>query len=524
MWDPAEDASYEQWLVSGSDRRVIPGADGLNPYGCSAAPRDALALGSCTCSSPSPRGERRGRALLKRLQNAADPDQQLERAAQQHRHRLRQLLRLPADVDIALTPSGTDVELLALALAAGGGDQPVVNIVVGPSEVGSGTPLAAAGKHYDTLVPCGDRVTRGTAVNETLASRVSLRTIDIRNARGEMLNEVEIDAAVTEQVADAAARNAHVLLHLVAHSKTGVHAPSLECVRRITESLGDDVTVVIDAAQGRVSRRGLQEVLRRGYLVMFTGSKFYGGPPFSGALLAPARFRPEHRGWTALPSGFEQYFTAAELPESWEPARQRLSGWSNPGAALRWEAALAEIEAYYRVPGKTRLAVLRSYEAAVPDIFADSESLHLIRTFAPIRDDSTTRLLESKTTVFAFRVVPPKGSPVGEAQLKTLHRHLNRDVRDLYPQFDAGIMGQRIHLGQPVCFDDGTAVLRIALGGEMITRVATDRAHGHYLTARLRWLRHQLERAKRKIDCLVAASSDGGVAVGDVGEERACQS
>ena len=50
MWTPVE-----QLLLSGGDSRVdLDCRSGLSRYGCAAHPRDALPLGSCSASSPSP--------------------------------------------------------------------------------------------------------------------------------------------------------------------------------------------------------------------------------------------------------------------------------------------------------------------------------------------------------------------------------------------------------------------------------------------------------------------------------------
>ena len=92
-------------------------------------------------------------------------------------------LTLPVGVDIALAPSGTDVELLTLALAAGGSNRPIVNIIVGPSEVGSGTSLAAACRHYDCLTPNGRQVLIGEPVDQKLASLTDVRKSGDTNER-----------------------------------------------------------------------------------------------------------------------------------------------------------------------------------------------------------------------------------------------------------------------------------------------------------------------------------------------------
>jgi len=60
--------------------------------------------------------------------------------------------------EIFLTPSGTDIELLVLAMVAGMQSRPLVNIVVGPEEIGGGSKLAAAGCHYSSELASGGEV------------------------------------------------------------------------------------------------------------------------------------------------------------------------------------------------------------------------------------------------------------------------------------------------------------------------------------------------------------------------------
>ena len=498
----------EQLLTSCGDTRLeIDPNTGHNRYHCSPRPSDAVPLGSCTSSTISRRGFDAACDALRTIRDSDDWFAAANGCANSIRQRLSKLLTLPDGVDIALAPSGTDVELLALALAAGPGDRPVVNIVVGPTEVGSGTPLAAACCHYDRLTPGGSHVTAGEPVDRALAARVDVRTVNLRSASGAMFSESEIDGAVVELVVEACEADAIVLLHIVAHSKTGVHAPSLSCVERL-RGISDDVVVVVDAAQGRFSRRGLREVLQKDYLVMFTGSKFYGGPPFSGALLVPSTFHPIKRKLSSLPHGFRDYFSAAEMPETWPEIRQSMPAEPNLGAILRWSAAIAEIDAYYKVPEDARLGVLRFFEAEVPRILGESTALFLLPIFPPLFDDSSQRFLESKTTVFGFWVTPPGASrPLDNTALKQLHADLTTDLSATHSNLDPQIVARRYQVGQPVDLGSAGCVLRVALGGELITRVATDTSIGETLDQRLAWLRGQLFGLRQKIDCLAKQHS-----------------
>ncbi len=357
----------EQVLTLGGDTRLdVDAGTGRNRYECLPRPGAAVPFGSCTSSSVSQRGFAAALDTHRTIFGADDSHAAATAYASTVRQRLRELLTLPTGVEIALAPSGTDVEFMALALAAGNADRPIVNIVVGPGEVGSGTPLAAACRHYDRLTPNGRQVVVGEPIDQRLASLTDVKTVELRTAGGQMLAESEIDAAAIELVIEASEADAIVLLHIVAHSKTGVHAPSLACIERLRQ-ISDDVVVVVDAAQGRFSRRGLRDVLQKDYLVMFTGSKFYGGPPFSGALLVPPKFHPTRRQLHALPAGFRDYFTAGELPESWPELRRSLPDRPNYGLLLRWSAAIAEMDTYYRVPNGARLRVLRFFEAEAPE-------------------------------------------------------------------------------------------------------------------------------------------------------------
>ena len=494
---------FDRLLISGGDTRLlVDSSTGINRYGCRPRPCNAVAFGSCTSSSVSRRGFAAADEARRIVRNAEDPQAAGYDCCRAIRRKLRQCLRIAEDVDIALAPSGTDVELLALALAAGGKQRRTVNIVVGPSEVGSGGPAAAC-CHYDRLSPHGIEVAAGEPIDRSLASRVDVQTVDIRAENGDTLAVAEIDDVVTHLVTKAADQDAVVLLHVVAHSKTGIHAPSLACVERLRRSY-PDIVVVIDAAQGRFSRRGLRQALDKKYLVMFTGSKFFGGPPFSGALFVPQELHPAKRQLDKLPEGFSDYFSAAEMPESWPDIRRSLPAEPNFGAILRWSAAAAQIDAYYGVPGHARLRVLRVFEAEAPRILGASKIIRLLPTFPPLLNNTEERLLQSKTTVFGFWVTPPgRAMPLNKAELWELHAELNTDRSVTNDGSHRRILEPMYHVGQPVDLGRAGHVLRVALGGELIVRVAIDESLGQSFEQRLAWLGGQLTGLRRKIECLV---------------------
>lgn len=72
--------------------------------------------------------------------------------------------------------------------------------------------------------------------------------------------------------------------------------------------------MVVDACQLRSDAENIVEYAGLGFLTLVTGSKFYCGPPFSGAVLfPPAALAELETGLEYLPAGFEDYFTRHEV-------------------------------------------------------------------------------------------------------------------------------------------------------------------------------------------------------------------
>jgi hypothetical protein len=91
---------------------------------------------------------------------------------------------------------------------------------------------------------------------------------------------------------------------------------------------------------------------------------------------------------------------------------------------------------------------------------------------------------------------------------------LTSDLSSTCGSFDAQVMSRQFHLGQPVDLGPAGSVLRVALGGELITRVAMDPSLGESLDERLEWLHEQLYSLRQKIECLAALRSPSQLAPG----------
>lgn len=378
-------------------------------------------------------------------------------------------------------------------------------------EVGSGTLNAASCLHFDKTLPSGNKAVIGSPVVQELSDRTEVHKISIRSTLGIAKNPDEIDKEITEKVQDAISRKEKILLHVIAHSKTGVHAPSLKTIETLHEHYKDNLLVVVDAAQGRFSRRGLIKALNNGYLVIITGSKFFGGAFFSGGLLIPSQLHPRKLNLKPLPTGLNNYITNDQLPISWQDLCHNNPNNSNLGLSLRWFGALAEMRNYYLTPSELRLKVLRAFENMVPAIFSSSPYIKLKESSAPIIDDKTERFLQSKTTVFSFvlKKNSHNSSLLSHRELSYIFKWLNFDISNYLTHSEPETrrsLAPRHHIGQPVLIGSSdfseASVLRIAIGSVLITRIAYDIYYGPTLEQRINWLEDQLISLKRKIETL----------------------
>ena len=91
----------------------------------------------------------------------------------------------------------------------------------------------------------------------------------------------------------------------------------------------------------------LNDLLKANAVILFTGSKFFRGPPFSGAVFVPAKIMEmlkQDFNEDIVPQGLNSFIGKNEIPRELENWRESLYDNQNPALAIRWAAALAEIE------------------------------------------------------------------------------------------------------------------------------------------------------------------------------------
>jgi hypothetical protein len=207
---------------------------------------------------------------------------------------------------------------------------------------------------------------------------------------------------------------------------------------------------------------------------MVSGSKFFGGPPFSGALLVPAGIAARAASLEYVPAGLGAYASAFDVPAGWTTFKATLPETPNLGLLVRWRAALREIAAFHSLAEREREERIaercRELRAALAD-----RAFEIVPSPVGDREGAGTSW-DADQTIFTFMA-----SKVGETgdrialdfdEAWQLYVWLNRDVSSLLPPgaslAECALAAVRCHIGQPVRmrWRDGSAkgALRLAVG------------------------------------------------------------
>ncbi|MGC0396716.1 hypothetical protein ACVIU7_006877 [Bradyrhizobium liaoningense] len=463
-------------LVSGGDPRLALDPEGrLNAYGCAASPEPEIwNFASSTASTISQAAYDRAALAREELMHKCLFDEvevAFDARCEDMRDELRDHLQLSPRVDVVFSPSGTDSQLHALFLGRTILGARPVTIVVGADQTGSGTIHTARGHHFSSMAASGVAVRKDGAVAGLAGTSLAL---PLREDAPGIAMRADADAAVLHAVEAAIAQGAPVLLQIMDSSKLGWRAPSAACLDEIARRWPRKVQIVVDACQARLGRRRLRSYLDRGYMVLITGSKFFGGPAFSGALLVPKGLsRSLDRGEGIAPGIFD-YAGRCDWPVAWTALRSRFERRPNFGQWLRWEAALAEIGSYYAVPAVSRTEMLAELGAGIDSMIALSPSLRSVPTPTAINTADADDEEFAQATIFPFTLLRD-GKPVSIAETWAVHRALARDMSDEISgsTADREVAAQRCLVGQPVRLErqDETpqAVLRLCVGARLVT-------------------------------------------------------
>ncbi|WP_298871972.1 hypothetical protein [uncultured Bradyrhizobium sp.] len=461
-------------LVSGGDERLaLDAKERVNAYGCGPSPDPEIwNFASSTASAISQAAyDRAARAREDLVHKSLFDEVEIafDRRCEDMRDELRGHLQLPPGVDVVFSPSGTDSQLHALFLAHAVLGAPPVTIVVGADQTGSGTVHTARGHHFSTTTTAsGVAVRKDAAIAGLAGDTIGVPLLDA--ASGAMCTDA--DAEIIRAIEVSLARGRRVLLQIMDSSKLDWRAPSAACLDEIGRRWPRQIQVVVDACQARLGRRRLRSYLDRGYMVLMTGSKFFGGPAFSGALLVPKGLSRALDRIERIAPDFFGYAGRCDWPMAWTALRSRFERRPNFGQWLRWEAALAEIESYYAVPGAFRAKAMAELAIGIDSMITLSPSLRAVPAPVDTVDANNEEFMQR--SIFPFTLTR-HNKPVSISDTSAVHRALARDMNDDVggSAADREVTAQRCLVGQPVRLaqPDGApqAVLRLCVGARLVT-------------------------------------------------------
>lgn len=414
-------------LSSGGDARIaLDPNTGLNRYLAAPYPRRTLAFASSTANDMSPAAFDH----LLSLRAAGSPSYRDHLASL--RRRIAAAYRVGPDTGVIFAASGTDCEFIALAAVEGRARGGVHNILLGADEVGSGCIHSARGCHFAESTALGHATEPGEAIPGLV--RVTLCDVPVRCARGEARGSREIAQAIRAEIVRAVENGQHALLHVVHGSKTGLILPRLSEIDALRAEFGagpgGGLSIVVDACQARITSQAVGEYLERGAMVLLTGSKFMGGPPFSGFALVPCAIVERA---APLPEGFAKLFRRAEWDERWAGC-DILEDSANPGLALRLEASVFELERFQAIGRDAAERVILAFQRAVRELLVRRQGFRRVEPYRVGHpEEAADHPLEMLTLATLDVSVHPEASTFEGA-------------RELYLALDR----RGLRLGQPV--------------------------------------------------------------------------
>ena len=425
-------------LASGGDERLtLDPSTGLNRYGCAPWPRgDVISFGSCTASSLSPgafAAAEQARRALAAATLAAAPSVALAAASDAIGAALVAYFGVADLAEAVLAASGTDAALVVTGLlAAERPGETLTSIVMSPSETGSGVPDAVQGRHFAASAAAGCKVGKGQPI-EGLAQFPPLTTVALRDKAGTPRSLADV-AADCRTAVQAGATRGHVVLHAIDGSKTGLTAPDRATCRRLADSFGSRLDIVVDACQARIEPALIRWYLQQGFPVLVTGSKFFAAPGFCGAVLFPRERLRRIAKHGRLPAGLAPY---ARLEGGFGSRRC-------PGLVLRWRAALHEMQAFGQLPAGQISRKLDAAGQAVRRALQGDRRLTLIEAPRPEGLGWSDR-----PSVFTF-MIRSVGGWMTPATLRCLYEAMSIDLCGELPRDTHEAAARLCQLGQPV--------------------------------------------------------------------------
>jgi hypothetical protein len=470
----------EYLFMSGGDLRLnIDEFELLNKYGCRPFPRpEAFTFASSTATSVSnfafDRADKARAILIQDSLKNGLKNTSLE-FSELLKSNLRKALAINDECQIIFSPSGTDSALQIAAMTQIVTDKEITHVLVASDETGSGVPSALKGWHFENTTALNYPIKKGDKIEGFRT--INLIEISLRDEKGDLRSSIQIDDEVFSAIAKTNKLGNHIVLHAMDQSKLGYQSPSEKMIRKLDTLDNLSIQIIIDASQLRLDPKDIQNYLHKGYIVTITGSKYFTGPPYSGALIVPKSVSRSIKAVKkTLPEGLTNYYNTSDWPSSWFCSKDLSEGF-NFGSYMRWKAAIVEMDRYYKTPILYRNLGIEMFCNFVEDSIKDSSFLEpLFGDETKINSYNTEEFgLRNIRTIFPFFILKNK-EVLSIEQVKKLYTLLNSDISDRFdgsPLEIIRLAAQKCHIGQAVnvkyANDIQSAVLRISLGARVIS-------------------------------------------------------
>lgn len=248
----------------------------------------------------------------------------------------------------------------------------------------------------------------------------------------------------------------------------------------------DRIDVVVDACQMRTPFEEIAGWARLGWMTQLSGSKFFTGPPFSGALTLPPRFRERAGRVRALLAAAPGVGRPDDWGAWWRPRLipSTSSVAASFGLLFRWVPAIAEAHLLGALPVplcryafdrfRARLILRLARSPCLTSITPPDENMGK-------GDDGPTDLATRSIVCFSVAVQDGSGRlrtlDTQECQrlFELLNLDLSRHLGRLSPT-EQITAAQCAHIGQPVTLSIGEdprelSILRLVVGARFFTIV-----------------------------------------------------
>jgi hypothetical protein len=457
----------EVLLMSGGDSRLLIDKHKLlNKYGCRPFPRpEAFSFSSSTASSISNFAFNTTQQIREKLIRVAlntSLNASYEGVLKEFEDKLQKYLK-SSGRKLLTAASGTDIALFFSGFTNQYNNGKITHVLVGSDQTGSGVPAALEGKHFSSLTCLNKEVNKGDLI-EGYINR-DLIKIPLKNTEGFLKSQSKLDKEVEQNVINLVKEGYIPIVHIIDESKLGLKAPSFTLVKKLSGQFKKRIAFMVDNSQMRMSKSTLNEYLKLDSCFMtITGSKFYTGPPFCGALIFPKNYE-DFFDESELPKGLKDYFDIANLKKRDLLNNLLYLNKMNFGLAMRWSAAMSEIERYENVPKSLKLLGATQFNKYVYDAI---KSCGYLEYFGEQND------IESRS-IHPF-YIKLNGKILSHEDCTILYKLLNEDISLLIPQGlrqEYFLAKRKCHIGQPVKMVHTTkadsAVLRINLGSRVIS-------------------------------------------------------